>query len=100
MTATRAKKGSGCVFKRPDSGVFWLKYSKNGKPFRESSGTTNREKAEKKLKVRLSQIITGTFTEPKSEKTVLRNLQRIFFASIASMSARALTMRRPAGICT
>ena len=60
MTARRPK-GTGCVFKRPDSAVFWLKYSKNGKPYRESSGFTDRQKAEKRLKIRLSEITAGTF---------------------------------------
>lgn len=34
MTARRSK-GTGSIYKRPDSAVFWLKYSKNGKPYRE-----------------------------------------------------------------
>jgi integrase len=78
MTATRAKKGNGCVFKRPDSAVFWLKYSKDGKPYRESSGFTDRQKAEKRLKVRLSEITAGTFIGPQSEKIRVSELAEDF----------------------
>ena len=35
---------------RPDSSVFWLKYSWNGKTFRESAHTDDKRKAGKKLR--------------------------------------------------
>ena len=74
----RRPKGTGCVFKRPDSAVFWLKYSKDGKPYRESSGFTDRQKAEKRLKVRLSEITAGTFIGPQSEKIKVAELAEDF----------------------
>jgi len=77
MTARRPK-GTGCVFKRPDSAVFWLKYSKNGKPYRESSGFTDRQKAEKRLKIRLSEITAGTFIGPQAEKIKVAELAEDF----------------------
>jgi integrase len=44
---------TGSLYKRQYSAVFWLKYSKNGKLYRESSQTTDRRKAERMLNVRL-----------------------------------------------
>jgi integrase len=69
----------GCVFQREDSGVWWIKYSRHGKPFRESTGfdvstgnakqdKRNRDKAEQKLTERLAEITTGTFTGPRIER--------------------------------
>ena len=50
MTTARRPKGTGSIYQRPDSPVFWLKYSRHGKPYRESSQTTDRRKAEKDAK--------------------------------------------------
>jgi len=77
MTARRSK-GTGSIYKRPDSAVFWLKYSKNGKPYRESSGFTDSQKAEKKLRMKLAEIQTGTFIEPKTEKIKVTELAEDF----------------------
>jgi hypothetical protein len=75
---TRRPKGTGSIYQRPDSAVFWLKYSRHGKPYRESSGTTDRRKAERMLKVRLSEITTGTFIGPQSEKIKVAELAEDF----------------------
>jgi len=75
---TRRPKGTGSIYLRPDSAVFWLKYSRNGKPYRESSGTTDRRKAEKKLKGRLSEIMTGTFIGPEAERIKVAELAEDF----------------------
>jgi integrase len=69
----------GCIYGRADSGVWWIKYSRHGKPFRESTGfevstgdlkedKRNREKAERKLEQRLAEITTGTFTGLRIER--------------------------------
>ncbi len=69
----------GCVFQREDSGVWWIKYSRHGKPFRESTGfevstgnakrdKRNRDKAEQKLTERLAEITTGTFMGLRIER--------------------------------
>jgi hypothetical protein len=54
-------KGTGCVYQRPDSSVWWIKYSRNGKDFRESTHTDNKRKAERLLKQRVAELVTGTF---------------------------------------
>ncbi len=71
---TRRPKGTGSIYKRPDSAVYWLKYSRNGKPYRESAETTDLRKAERKLKVRLSEITAGTFNGPQTEKIKVSEL--------------------------
>jgi integrase len=67
-------KGTGCVYRRPDSQVWWLKYSRYGKAYRESSQTTDKRKAEKKLRTRLAEIATGTFAGPQAERVRVQEL--------------------------
>ncbi len=55
-------KGTGCIYQRPDSSVWWIKYSRNGKDFRESTHTDNKRKAERILKQRVAELVTGTFS--------------------------------------
>ena len=71
---TKRPKGTGCIYQRPDSAVFWLKYSRYGKSYRESTRTTDKGKAQKMLKVRLSEITTGQFIGPKAEKVRVEEL--------------------------
>ena len=70
----RRPKGTGCVYQRPDSPVWWIKYSRNGKPYRESAKTTNQRKAENVLKTRLAEIATGTFIGPQAERVRVEDL--------------------------
>jgi integrase len=64
----RRTNGTGCVYKRPDSPVWWLKYSKRGKVFRESSHETDKGKAERMLRKRLGELEAGTFAGPQVER--------------------------------
>lgn len=86
---TRRPKGTGCIYQRPDSAVYWLKYSRYGKSYRESTRTTDKGKAQKMLKVRLSEITTGQFIGPRLKRSESRNWQRISFGNTASTGARA-----------
>lgn len=70
----RRPKGTGCVYQRPDSPVWWIKYSRYGKPYRESAKTTNRRKAETMLKNRLGEIASGTFVGPQAERVRVEEL--------------------------
>src|SRR5690349_11316550 len=67
-------KGTGCVYQRAGTSVWWIKYSRNGKSFSESSRTADRRKAERILKHRLAEIQTGTFIGPEIERTRLEDL--------------------------
>lgn len=79
-TADKARrpKGTGCLYQRPGSEIWWIKYSRYGKPYRESSKTTNKRKAENFLKTRLGEITTGTFVGPQTERVRVEELAADF----------------------
>ena len=52
----RREKGSGSIYKRDGSPVWWIKYHRHGRPFRESARTTDWKKAGRMLKTRLSEL--------------------------------------------
>lgn len=56
----------GMIYRR--GRVFWIKYYRNGKPYRESSGSTKEREARKKLKLREGQIAEGKFSGLQIEK--------------------------------
>jgi hypothetical protein len=77
----RAKLGS--VYQRkkklPDGTqqvlpTWWVKYHKNGKVFRESSGSEKRADAERLLKKRAGEIVTGKFLGLASERIAMAEL--------------------------
>jgi integrase len=70
----RRPKGTGCVFQPPNSPFLWIKYSRNGKPYRESAKTADREEARKFLEFRLAEITTKTFVGPEMERIRVEEL--------------------------
>jgi integrase len=52
-----------------ESAVWWVKYYRNGKPYRESTETTKEHEAKRFLKKREGQIEEGKFLGTKVEKT-------------------------------
>lgn len=69
-------KGTGCVYQRGD--VWWLKYSRYGKSYRESTHTSDKRKAEKMLRIRLAEITSGTFVGPQAERVRIEELAEDF----------------------
>ncbi len=69
-------KGTGCVYQRGD--VWWLKYSRYGRSYRESTHTSDKRKAEKMLKIRLAEITSGTFVGPQAERVRIEELAEGF----------------------
>ena len=57
-----------------DSPVWWIKYSRHGRPYRGKRKTTNVRKAETMLKNRLAEIATGTFLGPQAERVRVEEL--------------------------
>jgi integrase len=55
--AKKRTRGTGSVSKR--GRIFWIKYHVNGKPFRESSNSTEKRDADALLKQRLGEVATG-----------------------------------------
>ena len=68
----KRKKGDGSVFQR--GAIWWVKYYRNGKPYRESSGSDKASDARKLLKKRVGEITLGCFIGPDSERVTIREL--------------------------
>jgi integrase len=68
----KRKKGDGSVFRR--GAVWWIKYYRNGKPYRESSGSDNEREAQKLLKKRIGEMMLGRFVGPDAERVTIREL--------------------------
>ncbi len=62
----RYKNGDGVY---QDSGNYWIKYYRNGKPFRESSGSHRKRDAVELLKKREGAVASGTFLGLTPERT-------------------------------
>ena len=68
----KRKKGDGSIFLR--GAVWWIKYYRNGKPYRETSGSGKESDARKLLKKRLGEIALGRFVGPDAERVTIREL--------------------------
>jgi integrase len=68
----KRKKGNGSIFQR--GAVYWIKYYRNGKPYRETSGSDKESEARKLLKKRLGEIALGRFVGPDAERVTIREL--------------------------
>ena len=87
----RRGKGAGSIYKRDGSPVWWIKYHRHGRPFRESTHTTDWNKAGKMLKTRLSEINQGTFMGPQLERTKVDELAVMFVRDYRINSRKSLT---------
>jgi hypothetical protein len=67
-------RGSGSIYKQKNSAVYWVKYYRNGKAYRESTRTTNKQEAKDFLKQRLGEIATGNFYGPITERVTIAEL--------------------------
>jgi integrase len=68
----KRKKGEGSVFQR--GAVFWVKYYRNGKAYRESSGSEKEIDARKLLRKRHGEIALSRFAGPDADKVTIREL--------------------------
>ena len=68
----KGKKGNGSIFQR--GAVYWIKYYRNGKAYRETSGSDKESDARKLLKKRLGEIVLGRFVGPDAERVTIREL--------------------------
>jgi integrase len=68
----KGKKGNGSVFQR--GAVWWVKYYRNGKAYRETSGSDKEAAARKLLRKRLGEIEVGRFIGPDAERVAIREL--------------------------
>ena len=70
------KKGNGSVFKR--GAIWWVKYYRNGKPYRETSGSEKEADARKLLNKRHGDIALGRFVGPDAERVTIRELAEAY----------------------
>ena len=68
----RRKPRSGSIY--PRGGVYWIKFYRHGKPFRESSHSDSYEEAERLLKRRQGEVVTGRFAGLGPERTRMSDL--------------------------
>lgn len=67
-------RGTGSIYQQKGSSVWWVKYYRNGKAYRESTHKTTEKEAQEFLTERLGQIVTGNFYGPKSERVRIDEL--------------------------
>ncbi len=65
---TPRPRGTGSLYRQKNSSVWWVKYYRNGKAYRESTHTTDEKEAQDFLTRRLGEIVTGNFSGPKTER--------------------------------
>ncbi len=87
----KRKKGTGSVYKRKGSPVWWIKYHRHGRPFRESTHTTDSRMAERMLRTRLAEINQGTFVGPLLERTKVDDLATMFVRDYRINGRKSLT---------
>jgi len=74
----RRPRGTGRIYQQKGSAVWWIKFYRNGEPFRESTGTTDKRKATRALNQRLAEVTTGKFLGPNIERMGLKELAEDF----------------------
>ena len=67
-------RGTGSLYQRKDSAVWWIKYHRNGRSFRESTRTEDKRIATRILGKRLAEISTNTFVGPTHERITVGEL--------------------------
>jgi hypothetical protein len=93
--------GTGSTFQFKGCGIWYLKYYRNGKPARESSGSDKQKVAEKILAKRLAEISTDTYIEPADRKITVDSLYSALLAdyqnnAMASLEGAEQRWQRPA----
>jgi integrase len=66
--------GTGSVYKRAESVIWQMAYQVNGRVVRESTGKTNKKKAEDVLRQRLAEVQLGKYLGPAAERVVVSEL--------------------------
>ena len=87
----RRKQGTGSVYRRTGSPVWWIKYHRHGRPFRESTQTADSRKAERMLNTRLAEINQGNFMGPQLERTKVDELAAMFVRDYRINGRKSLT---------
>jgi len=89
-------RGTGRIFKRPNSANWWIAYCHRGKEIRESSGSDDRKIAERLLKRRLKEIGADSlglkaFVGPQQDRILVNELLDALEADLKLRQVRSLT---------
>lgn len=68
----------GSIYKRSGGKIWWIKYYRNGKPYRESTKSESETYAKRVLRIREGQIAEGRFYGLTAERTKLDELAKDF----------------------
>jgi integrase len=71
-----SSRGAGSIYRRGE--IVWIKYYRDRRCYRESSGSTKESEARKLLKRRLGEISAGRFMGPAADKVTIRELAQDF----------------------
>jgi integrase len=71
-------RGTGRLYQQKTSSIWWVKFYRNGKPYRESTGTSDKRQAVRFLNNRLAEVTTGKFVGPRAEKMRIAELAEDF----------------------
>jgi integrase len=72
--SVKRPRGTGSLYKQRSSPNWWIQFYRNGRSYRQTTGTTNRRKAERMLQQKLGEIATQMFREPKAERILVAEL--------------------------
>ena len=71
-------RGTGSIYLQKGSSIWWVKYYRNGKAYRETTHTQDEGRAKDFLKQRLAEITTGNFVGPRTERIRVDELAEDF----------------------
>ncbi len=74
----RRPRGTGRIYQQKGSSVWWIKFYRNGVPFRESTGTPDKRQAIRALNHRLAEVAIGKFVGPQVERILITELAEDF----------------------
>ena len=69
-------RGTGSIFRKKGRATLWIKYHRNGKAIRESSGSDKVRVAEKLLAKRLAEVSANTLVDPRDRRVTVDELYR------------------------
>jgi integrase len=87
---TPRPRGTGSLYRQKNSSAWWIKYYRNGKPYRESTHTQDEGQAKGLLKQRLAEITVGTFVGPSAERIRVEELAEDFLRDYQINGRRSL----------
>ena len=97
----RRPRGTGRLYQPKGSSVWWVKYHLNGVPQRESTGTSEKRKAENFLKKRLGDCLSGNFLGADIERIKVDEIMEDALTQAKNDGQKAVNqVSRKCGSCT